>query len=283
MPVYFKNNVDPDSIIYLGHNVESVIDGNNREYWRMTRHPVLNLSASKVNLSGTSRSIDVTIEYDGDGTLTARSSNSSAATATVSGKTLHIYYTGPGNATITVNSAQTKKWYAASASLSVSCTFARGSVHTWAYTNNNYYSSLGIGWTIPAGDYTGIRIKIYTDYSAVSTFDDQLASWDTGWSPQNDSYWGAHNDGSISTERGTFYGRRSPRYATGFRVDEWNAPVGFRATEAGTNFLTKYFYCKIVIYVYAYINGKLYHDNGTEVLSWRQLGTGQRTQWDTWI
>ena len=100
------------------------------------------VSSDSVTLNASNLSVDVTIGGAGENDWTAASSDTSLATVSKSGSTLTITSSDElkGNATVTVSRAESANYTAASATISVTCTFASVYGVYWDGTSSPVWS-----------------------------------------------------------------------------------------------------------------------------------------------
>lgn len=83
--------------------------------------PTLSLSATSGTIYGGGSSGAYTYSYNGDGAVSASSSNTGVATVALSGNNISVSYVAPGSATVTVSAPQTTKYNAVSATIAITC------------------------------------------------------------------------------------------------------------------------------------------------------------------
>ena len=133
--------------------------------------PTLSLSATSGTIYGGGSSGAYTYSYNGDGAVSASSSNTGVATVALSGNNISVSYVAPGSATVTVSAPQTTKYNAVSATIAITCSrtaLTKPSLTQTSYTvnagttctpgYNNYNSNLmtvsGTTSASSAGSYT---------------------------------------------------------------------------------------------------------------------------------
>lgn len=85
--------------------------------------PILTTSVSSLTIYGADGTGTFTCTYDGDAEITAASSNSTVATVNdlISDSNVIVTYVASGSVTITISSAETARYYAASTTVSIDC------------------------------------------------------------------------------------------------------------------------------------------------------------------
>lgn len=120
----------------------------------------ITVSPGSRTISGLGKTSTATITYNGDGAITAVSSNTSIATCSLSGNTVTVTSKGKGNAKITISIATTEHYLGASCQLSITVKLVLGYYgavqagstrnYAGAATNDNYAIFIGgttTGWS----------------------------------------------------------------------------------------------------------------------------------------